>query len=411
MTGSIRLQNAIVLDPVTGDYHEGELLILGGRVADAASLGGSTSTVPQDIRNIDLRGGFVLPGLIDCHVHVKAATADDVEIDSWPASYLTAHAARLMGDMLDRGFTTVRDTGGADFGLAQAQAEGLIRGPRLLFGGRSLSQTGGHSDQRGPGVFAHDDRPCCGGMGQIADGVDEVRRAARHILRTGAHHIKVMASGGVASPTDRIDSTGYSMDELRAVVQEAEAANRYVAAHAYTAKAINRALEAGIRTIEHGNLLDESSLKLLQHKGAHLVMNLVTYWALDREGAEYGLPAAAQAKIADVLDGGYRALEMACRAGVPAGYGTDLLGGMQRHQLQEFAIRAELQPAIDVIRAATTVAASIVRMEGEIGCLAAGAHGDAIVLDRDPVQDISALVAGPRMVIQAGSVVAENGPR
>jgi imidazolonepropionase-like amidohydrolase len=313
-----------------------------------------------------------------------------------------------MGQMLDRGFTTVRDVAGADYGLADAQAEGLIRGPRLLICGRALSQTGGHGDGRGRGTHRHDDHPCCAGLSRIADGVDAVRAAARDELRKGAHHIKVMASGGVASPTDRIDSTQYSADELRAVVEETEAANRYVAAHAYTARAVNRALELGIRSIEHGNLLDDRSIELFGARDAFLVPTLVTYWALKQEGREHGLPESSWRKVDEVLGAGLVALERAARGGVKLVYGSDLLGGMHRHQKHEFRLRAEVQPPLDVIRSATSIAAELVNMTGEIGTLRPGAYADLLVLDGDPLADVGVLVEPKhlRHVVQGGDIVS-----
>jgi imidazolonepropionase-like amidohydrolase len=400
---SLLLRNARLLDVEAGAYTEGDLLAVDGRIAEA----GPGLTAPSDAEVRDLRGGFVLPGLIDAHVHVTAITADLAAIAGMSPFYVAAGAARVMGGMLDRGFTTVRDVAGGDWGLAAAQAEGLIRGPRLYFGGRGLSQSGGHGDGRGPGVHAYDSH-AAGADCVIADGVDAVRLAARDELRKGAHHIKVMASGGVASPTDRIDSVQYSMEELRAVVDEAAAANRYVAAHAYTARAVNRALEAGIRSVEHGNLIDSSSLALLAAPDVYLVPTLVTYWALKREGREFGLPEASWRKVDEVLDAGLGALELAHRGGVRLVYGSDLLGGMHRHQSEEFRIRGQVQAPIDVIRSATSVAARLLRAEGSLGTLAVGARADLVVLDGDPLEEVG-LLADPAarmpLVIQAGAVV------
>jgi imidazolonepropionase-like amidohydrolase len=397
------LRNGRLLDPVTGTYAEGDLLAVDGRIAETGP--GVTAPAGAEVR--DLRGGFVLPGLIDAHVHVTAITADLGSLGTMSPFYIGAHAARIMGGMLDRGFTTVRDVAGADYGIAAAQADGAIRGPRVYFGGRALSQTGGHGDDRGPGA---DPLPAWSGS-RIADGIEAVRAAARDELRKGSHHIKVMASGGVASPTDRIDSVQYSMDELRAVVDEAQAANRYVCAHAYTARAVNRALEAGIRSIEHGNLIDDSSVSLLVERDAFLVPTLVTYWALKKEGRQFGLPEGSWRKVDEVLDAGLSALELAYRGGVRLAYGTDLLGGMHRHQSEEFRIRAQVQPPIDIVRAATCAAAELLRAEGQLGTLAAGAHADVIVLDGDPLQDIG-LLADPAahmpLVIQAGAVVRQR---
>ncbi|MEU4702242.1 metal-dependent hydrolase family protein [Nonomuraea dietziae] len=403
---SLLLRNALLLDVASGDHTEGDLRCEDGRIVES----GPGLKAPQDARVIDLRGAHVMPGLIDAHVHVTASTADLGSLPSMSPSYLAAHSARLMGQMLERGFTTVRDASGADYGLADAQAEGLIRGPRLLFCGKALSQTGGHGDLRGRGVNRQDDHPCCAGVGRVADGVDAVRAAARDELRKGAHHIKVMASGGVASPTDRIDSTQYSMDELRAIVEEAEAANRYVAAHAYTAKAVNRALEAGVRSVEHGNLIDDSSVALFLRKDAFLVPTLVTYWALKEEGMAFGLPEASWRKVDEVLEAGFAALELAASAGVRLVYGSDLLGGMHRHQSEELRLRARVQSPIEVLRAATVNAAELVGMAGSIGTLAVGAHADLLVLEGDPTRDVGALAEPKnlRYVVQGGEVVSTS---
>jgi imidazolonepropionase-like amidohydrolase len=397
------LRHGLLLDVHTGDYQRADLRCAEGRIAET----GAQLRAPDGVRVLELAGAVVLPGLIDAHVHVTAATASLSQMTSWAPSYAAAHSARIMGQMLDRGFTTVRDACGADYGLADAQAEGLIRGPRLAFCGKALTQTGGHGDTRGRGDQVLDDHPCRPGMGRVADGVDAVRAAARDELRKGAHHIKVHASGGVASPTDRVDSTQYSVEELRAVVDEAEAANRYVAAHAYTARAVNRALESGIRSIEHGNLIDDRSVELFAEHKAFLVPTLVTYWALKNEGRDHGLPESSWRKLDDVLDAGLGGLERAARGGVKLVYGSDLLGEMHRHQNREFKIRQQVQQPIDIIRAATANAAELLGMAGQIGTLQAGAHADLIVVDGDPLADIDVLAESEHIthVVQAGRIV------
>ncbi|GCD93057.1 metal-dependent hydrolase family protein [Embleya hyalina] len=406
-TVPLLLRNARILDPVSGVYTEGDLLAADGRIVEC----GTRPTAPRRAETRDLRGAYVLPGLIDAHVHVTAITADLASISTTSPMYVAAHTIAIMGGMLDRGFTTVRDMGGADHGIAAAQAEGTVRGPRLAFGGRALSQTGGHGDYRGPGAHVRDDHPCCGADSRVVDGVDAIRAAARDELRKGGDHLKVMASGGVASPTDRIDSTQYSMDELRAAVEEAEAFNRYVAAHAYHARAVDRALEAGVRSIEHGNLIDDGSVRLLVEHDAFLVPTLVTYWALAKEGRDFGLPEGSRRKVDEVLDAGLVALERAHRGGVTLVYGSDLLGGMHRHQNEEFRIRARVQRPIDVIRSTTTHAARLLRRQGDIGTLEVGARADLVVLDADPLEDLT-LLAEPDvhmpLVVQAGAVVRDG---
>lgn len=387
MTASSWLSDVRWLDVRRGTWRHNDLRIADGRIAEIAAVGTAGGSPDRH----DLAGRYVLPGLIDCHVHVYAMTANLGELESTATSYATMHAAQLMGDMLDRGFTTVRDTGGGDFGLADAQAEGLLRGPRLFFGGKSLSQTGGHGDSRARGAHHAADHRCCASLGMIADGPDAVRKAARDQLRTGAHHVKIMAGGGVASPTDRVDSLQYSEGEMRAAVEEAEDAGRYVAAHAYTPGAIQRAIRAGVRSIEHANLMDEEAAEAIAAADAYVTMNLVTYWALQEIGPSVGLPPVSHAKVVDVLDAGERALRLAVEKGLNLCYGTDLLGDMQEHQSQEFAIRARHQDVIDVIRSATTTAAALLRAEGEIGEITEGAAADLLVLDRDPLTDVTAL--------------------
>ncbi len=406
------------------------MVIAGGSVLDV--VGGGTRTADVRVENgaiveigtaLDMRGAdlidasncVVMPGLIDAHVHVAAFSADFRELERNAPSYVFAQSARIMRETLSRGFTTVRDLGGADYGLARAQAEGLLVGPRLFYCGHALSQTGGHGDMRLPGEdHSPDSRGCCG-LGTVADGVDAVRAAARDEIRKGADHIKIMASGGVSSPTDRIDSTQYSTDEIEAVVTEAAAANRYVAAHAYTARAINRALRLGVRSIEHGNLLDDESIALFLEHDAFLVPTLVTYWALKEEGREFGLTEGMWRKVDTVLETGLAAIRRAHDAGVKLVYGSDLLGGMQRHQNEEFRLLGQVQPAIDAIRSATATAAELLQRSGELGVVAEGALADLLILDSDPSVDINVLADIDQhlvSVIQGGRIVhAGHGRR
>ncbi|GAB2523763.1 metal-dependent hydrolase family protein [Nocardiopsis aegyptia] len=399
-----------LLDPEDGTRTpDSWLLVTGGRIKGSGR--GPAPETAAGTEVVDLAGATLMPGLIDAHVHPTAFSADlGAAMDHAP-SYVAAYASRSLEAMLRRGFTTVRDVAGGDWGLSRAVDEGLVNGPRLMFGGKALSQTGGHGDFRGPGRQGNDTHACCPGAGLVCDGPVEFRRAARDQLRTGAHHLKIMLSGGVASPTDRIDSTQSAEDEIRAVVEEAEAANRYVTGHAYTARAVNRGLRLGVRCIEHGNLIDESSLELFLEHDAYLVPTLVTYQELSRQGAANGLPPASQEKVDTVLTRGLEALRMAHEAGVNLVYGSDLLGGMQDHQNEEFAIRGRVQPAADVVRAATVNAARLIGMEGEVGTIRDGARADLVVVDGDPLADIGVL-ADPernvRTVLRDGAVRHER---
>lgn len=403
-THRIRLSNANVVDTVDGTILEGcHILIEGDRIVAVKR----DPVGAEGDRQIDLGGKYLMPGLCDAHVHATAITADFAALKAMPTSYVAFRSSQMLEDMLSRGFTTVRDAGGADFGLARAVEEGLVSGPRLLFCGHALSQTGGHGDLRGPGQQELDQCFCCSGLGHVCDGTPEVLKAAREEIRRGATHLKVMASGGVASPTDRITSTQFSDDELRAIVGEAEAALIPVMAHCYTARAINRAIRCGVRSIEHGNLLDESSVKLMLEHGTYLVPTLVIYRALVDEGVDAGMPAHLVEKTWEVLDAGMNALKLAYDAGVKIAFGTDLLGQMQRRQNEEFTIRTQVVSNADVIRQATVNAADLFNMGDRIGQVREGFLADLIVLDGNPLQDIGVLAdpaAHLDLVIKGGQV-------
>ncbi len=384
----VLFRNANVLDVIEGAYlPDHSVRVHDGRIAEVTPGAGKSGDAPV----IDLKGKTLMPGLCDGHVHVNAASPDIAKLRFWSPAYVTARAADIMKGMLMRGFTTVRDVGGADFGLAQAVEEGYLVGPRVLFGGRALSQTGGHGDFRGPGENLVESCYCCFDLGRICDGVPQVRQACRDEVRRGAHHLKLMVSGGVASPTDRIDSTQFSREEITAAVEEAEAANIYVAVHAYTGRAINRALECGVRSVEHGNLLDDRTVELLLERDAFHVATLSTYRAMATEGLEAGMPKELHEKVFIVLDAGLRALEKTHRAGAKTVFGTDLLGSLHRHQLSEFAIRREIMDPIDIIRAATCTAAELFQMVGDVGLIAPDARADLLVVDGDPLKDMGVL--------------------
>jgi len=402
MTTPIIFTNATVLDVKAGEnIADRNVLVRDGKITEISG----TAIKCSSAEIIDLKGKTLMPGLCDAHVHVTAFTADFPLLGASSPYFVSAQAAKIMGSMLARGFTTVRDAGGADWGLARAVEQGLIEGPRLLFCGHALSQTGGHGDMRGPGQLSLHQCFCCAGLGHVCDGVPAVIKAAREEIRRGATHIKIMASGGVASPTDRITSTQFSQDEILAIVGEAEAAQIPVIAHAYTARAVNRAIRCGVKSIEHGNLIDEESVSLMLEYDTTLVPTLVIYRALVEEGVEAGLPADLVAKTDQVLDAGIAALEMAYKAGVHIAYGTDLLGQMHRLQSDEFDIRKEIVSAQDLIRQATINAARLFQMEDRIGQVAVGFDADLIVMDGDPLSDIG-LLARPheslKMVMKGG---------
>jgi imidazolonepropionase-like amidohydrolase len=391
---SILFKNAAVLDPARGELREAHhVLVENGLIKEVSDrpLQSASSRV------IDLGGKTLMPGLIDLHVHVVAVQLNLSQQVHMPNVLVTLRSVPIMRSMLRRGFTTVRDAGGAGLPHKQAVESGLAVGPRLFVAGRALSQTGGHGDMRARSDYIGNSAPCgccvrVGALARVADGVDEVRKAAREELQMGADHLKIMASGGVASPTDPVGAYGYAEDEVRAIVEEARARHTYVMAHAYTADAIARVVRWGVRTIEHGNLIDAPTAKLMAEAGAYVVPTLVTYEALASEGAQYGLGEESVAKIEDVREAGLRSLEIYRDAGVKMGFGSDLLGPSQRLQSDEFRIRAEVLGAAATLACATTTAAEVLGLPDKLGCIAPGAWADLIVVDGNPLRDISCLL-------------------
>jgi imidazolonepropionase-like amidohydrolase len=370
-----------------------DVLVEGGAVAriSASPLEG---TGPAEV--VDCAGRVLMPGLIDAHVHVYAAGLNLTRLAQAPLSYLAHFAARFMRASLDRGFTTLRDVGGGDVGLASALRDGLLEGaPRLFYGGRAISQTGGHADFRpGDHALPH----ACGchvdALSMIADGADEVRRAVREELRRGASHIKLMASGGVASPTDPLERCQYSDEEIRAAVEEATRAGSYVATHCHPAEAIRRSAALGVRSIEHATLIDKDTADFVAERGAFAVPTMATFYALLEAGERLGFPAVSMEKLRRIGDRALGGLEIMKRAGVRMGLGTDLLGELHVRQSSEFAIRAQVLPAIDILRSACAVNAELMGQAGRLGCIREGATADLLVVDGNPLEDISLLAAG-----------------
>ncbi|SIT16366.1 amidohydrolase family protein [Achromobacter sp. MFA1 R4] len=409
---AVLFKNANLLDPLQPDLLEGHhVLVEDGVIKEVSDkpIGASSARV------IDAAGRTLMPGLIDLHVHVLATQLNLSTQGVLPDALVMMRAVPIMAAMLRRGFTTVRDAGGAGWGLKCAVNEGTVKGPRLFISGRAISQTGGHGDPRPRSDHL---RPmsfcgCCfraGDIGRVADGIDDVRKAVRQELQMGADQIKMMASGGVASPTDPIASFGYSEEEIRVIVDEAASRQTYVMAHSYTAEAIERAIRNGVRTIEHGNLVDERVARFMAEKGAFVVPTLVTYEALANEGADYGLPPDSVAKIATVRTAGLHSLEIYKKAGVKIGYGSDLLGPSQRLQSDEFRIRREVLSAQEVIQCATTTAAEVLNQVGQLGRIQAGALADVLLVDGNPYRDLSCLLGQGEHIglIMKGGVIEHN---
>ena len=402
--------NATVLDTSSMTYTPDQTVVIeDGRIVE---VGPTAANSEADV-TIDAAGKYVVPGMIDAHVHFRLATLDFRAIGSWTEVEFGITMARLAAETVERGFTTVRDLGGELRGLQRAIRRGIASGPRIIKAGRMISQTGGHGDT---GSHGHDVPECACTIqsdwaGIIADGPDAVTKAARYLLKEGSDFLKIHVSGGVATPSDPLDSVQYTHAEVQAAVTEARHRNTYVAAHAYIPEAIQMAVSEGVHTIEHGNLIDASTAQLMVERGSVLVPTLVTYKAMNDLGERLGLPAKNLEKNSIVYEAGLASIEVAAEAGVIMGLGTDLIGETQRMQNDELLIRSEVQPVLDVLRSMWQVNPRLCHLDGDIGVIAPGAFGDLLVSNVDPLEDLAGFADHERAlthVVQAGRVVVDR---
>ncbi|KAJ7608448.1 hypothetical protein FB45DRAFT_1039786 [Roridomyces roridus] len=392
------LTNARVVQPSTASMLNGNhtIVIKNGKIV---SVGPSEARKSDDdIRTVDLKGAYVCPGLIDCHVHATAVPGvkNMSEFSQMLEQDINLRTAYVLKEMLLRGFTTVRDAGGASKRIALAIEEGLIQGPRLIQCGKALSQTGGHGDSS-PGVSGGaTSTGCCGGhavgLSRVADGVPEVLKAAREELKAGADFIKIMVGGGVASETDAIETIQYTAEEIRAITTTCrQMGDKMVTAHAYTVDAIRHAIDNGVLGIEHGNLLDKATANLMAAKGIYLTPTLSCYGAMVRPPFEDFLPPSGKIKNAEVMAQGLESLKIAHAAGVTICYGSDLLTSLHALQTEEFAVRANVLPSAAILKHATTNAAQMLGKSNLIGTISPGAYADLIILNDDPLKDVTVL--------------------
>ncbi len=395
---SLAVVNVAVFDGESADLIDGPILLQDGQVV---AVGPDAQVSGVEV--LDARGGVAIPGLIDAHCHAYGIDLDMLGIEARPLSYVALRAARRLESALRRGFTTVRDPAGGDAGLARAIAEGVITAPRYLFTGAALSQTGGHGDAR----EADSDLCGCGAHAtEVVDGVEPLRIAVRERFRRGAHAIKIMASGGVVSPTDPIRVPQYSAEEISVVTAEAARRGSYVAAHAYSPESIRHAVGNGVRSVEHGNLLDAETAAFMAQQGAFLVPTLATYDAMARRGVDIGMTEVALGKNREVLAAGREAVELARAAGVSVGFGTDLMGVLESEQLHGLRLQIEVDGPLLALRSATSVNARLLSRP-DLGRLGAGSVADLVIYDADPLTSPQVLWSGPehRTVIQGGRVV------
>ena len=409
MAGSTLLTNALLIDCTgEGPREHASVLIEGGRISEVRS-GESPPTAGHD-EVFDCAGMILMPGLTDAHVHIGAVDVNILDQHrEHPSNLVALMMARILEETIQEGFTTVRDAGGTDWSFKTAVERGIVQGPRLLVSDKPLSQTGGHGDWRRatetqpPEIFC----PTAGMRSVVCDGADAVRRAAREQLRLGADQIKVMASGGAMSPADELAATQYTLGELRAAVEEAEAAGTYVMAHAYNDHSVRNCLQSGVRSIEHGNLIDEETAALIASSGAYLVPTLVTYEALSEEGEAFGVPENVIRKIDEARALGIRALRYAYEAGARIASGSDLLGPLQNRKARELQIKTEVMSPMESLISATRTNAELFGWQNEIGTVEVGKLADLLVVDGNPLEDIAVLQnkSNLRLIMKAGKAV------
>lgn len=388
---------------------DAHVVVADGYIRDVVTDGAPPKV--GDARVVEARGHTLLPGLIDAHVHLGAIDVNVLEQHrNYPTSLAAVKIAATVEATLRQGFTTVRDAGGADWGFKAAVEQGLLDGPRMLVANRPLSQTGGHGDFRRL-AESGDPLSCCPELGYVmavCDGADAVLREAREQLRRGADHIKVMASGGAMSPTDPLEGVQFTPDELAAAVAAATASGTYVMAHAIAPAAIRNCVEAGVRSIEHGNLIDDDTAKLMQAAGTFLVPTLSVYQHLYESGAEHGVPAASMEKVAIARAAGFQAVETAVRNGVKVASGSDLLGDAAATKGRELSLKAEVMGAYPAVVSATRTNAELLGLDAEIGTVEQGKRADLLMVAGDLLANLDLLQdpAALAMVVKDGRVLS-----
>jgi imidazolonepropionase-like amidohydrolase len=358
----------------------------------------SVSPTPIDGRNatvIDVGGRTLMPGLIDAHAHITGLSLSPKNA-LYPPSNIAMAAANYLTHSLMDGFTTIREAGGADYSIAQLLAQGEIVGPRLLYSGRALTQTGGGADFRTP--YEHTD-PCghispFSVMSVIADGVDEVRKAAREELRRGATQIKLFASGGVVFPSEAHATLyEFSEAELSAAVEEAASRGTYVMAHVYTDAGIRRCLRAGVRSIEHANFASEETMAMTAESGAFFDPTFISLTQRIETASETRLSSTIVHNLERTIASGQQVYKWAQKYNVPIAFGTDLWGAEARKsQVREFEMRMDLDSPASIIRSATSTNAALLMQKDKLGTIAPGAYADLLVVEGDPLTDLRVML-------------------
>lgn len=388
------LDNCVIFDGVSEELIDGASIIIENGVIREIGKAGSA---PAGVEVRDMGGRFIMPGLIDAHFHSYWYQWNANAIDTAKPQLRSLHAAKLLEEALRRGFTTIRDAGGGDVSLARGIQLGLIDGPRFFYPGYALGQTGGHVDPRGQdyhdtGVYqGHCGCPICSAFVKLVDGPDEMRKAVRENLRTGATQIKLHTSGGISANSP--DPTWYTQlqdDEIRVAVQEATAKRVYVMAHAHSNEAVLRSVKNGVRSIEHVSMLEGDGVKAIVDAGAFAVPTLSTLEGVaTMKPGEF--PVSFVDAAAEMLKHSQNSLDLLTKAGAQIGFGTDLSGPIGYKQLNEFRLRRDICSNIQILRSATSINAKLLQMEGKIGTVTVGAFADLLAIDGNPLDDIGVM--------------------
>jgi len=362
---------------------------------------GRDLTVPRGATAIECGGRTLMPGLTDAHIHAAIIETDMQKAQRDSPATFALRVKEVLEQTLQAGFTTVRDAFGLDWGFVQATERGYVKGPRILFVGGCLTQTGGHGDWREPHMQGN---PFPGLHGLVAaprvcDSPDEMRRAARDMLRMGAHGIKLMAGGGCMSPTDEIEHTQFTVEEMAAACYEARAVGKIALAHVYTPDGIINAVRAGVRSIEHGNFIDEAAAACMRNAGAYFVPTLTTYFLISAHGAAENIPQRMIDKINKAKDRGLESLAVARDAGLRICSGSDVLSSMQPFKSMELGLKAQVLGAHAAILSATRTNAELFGMADQIGTVEAGKLADVVVVNGNPVDDIGVLQDAANVVL------------
>jgi imidazolonepropionase-like amidohydrolase len=401
------LVGARLVDGTGRDPLETDLQVAEGRVA---ALG----KAPADAQVLDLTGFTITPGLIDAHVHLGIASAiSDLLGPNISVAEIAADMFNNAAQTLDAGFTTVRDTGGIDAGLATAIAKGKVRGPRVLQCGPMQCQTGGHGHLatawEPTTIWESHQIPGLCSAAFLSDGADEMRKNARESFRRGADFLKLCVSGGVVSNHDKVTDTQFTSDEIAAAVFEAEARGTYVTVHAHNNRGIHSAVRAGVKCVEHGSEIDEETAALM---AAHGVAHVPTFAVLEqllRSVDVIGLPAEIRNRAMGLRQGQLDGFRATRAAGVKVGLGSDLIGPDQTGRSEELLIRAEFETPMDALIAATRTNAEILRIADKVGTLEVGKGADLVAWRTDPLETPKAFTEPEQaaVILQSGRVVKD----